>query len=264
MIGLSDQTKILILVAIIGIVIFFFIQNRVSDDEETHNEGSLTQSHKEVNMKNISEEDDENKELADVAQEIMAEEKPTPAPRQKRTSRRVPNVNEAAEVDAAVLRKFRTRNGSRDGTFRHSSYVDGRRGGGRASDLDKFFEEGHPLDRKVGFQKNDPNAADIQYANYIPGKQRKLREVDKFNAEALLPKEKHKDWFDDPYESTSVKNTHLINIYRPIGINTISTTLKNPSWDIRGTPSNPKYVASPFLNSSWEPDTNLRNQSLCY
>ena len=72
------------------------------------------------------------------------------------------------------------------------------------------------------------------------------------------------DWFQDPYESTSVKNTHLINIYRPVGVNTIQTTLKNPSHDIRGSPPNPKYAVSPWQNSSYEPDTNLRNQSLCY
>lgn len=270
MIDLSDKTKILVLFAIIGVVIFFFIQNRAScDDDGTHNEGSLIQendmsdsSHNEANEVN---------EVNNETQDVATNETPKESASSKNSKPRINlqkeimkgKVPELQENDVATLKKFRTRNTSRDGNFINSSYIDGKRGN-RASDLDKFFEGGHPLDEKVGFDKNDQNEKDIQYANYVPGKQRKMRDVDKFNAEALLPKEKHKDWFDDPYESTSVKNTHLINIYRPIGINTISTTLKNASHDIRGTPSNPKFSTSPWLNSSYEPDTNLRNQSLCY
>jgi hypothetical protein len=266
---LSDRTKILILVAIIAVVIFFFLQNRSGDDDDeaTHNQGSLTQNLAKVDDKNISERDVENerpltqKDVNDIEREIEAEERKQMQPKKMRQE---DSVQELPEGNVALLRKFRTRNTSRDGSFVSSSYADGKRGGGRASDLDKFFEEGHPLEEKLGFQKNDPSSTDIQYANYVPGKQRKMRDVDKFNAEAMLPKEKHKDWFDDPYESTSVKNTHLINIYRPIGINTVSTTLKNANRQLRADPACPKIGSiSPFLNSSIEPDTNIRSQSLC-
>ena len=102
------------------------------------------------------------------------------------------------------------------------------------------------------------------YAKYMTGKPKKMTDVDKFDVDALLPQDRNKDWFDDPYSGASIKNTHLINIYRPIGVNTIQTSLKNPSLDIRGAPVNPKTVVSPFLNSSYEPDTNIRNQSLCF
>lgn len=267
MIDLSDKTKILVLIAIIGVVIFFFIQNRADNDEGTHNEGSLNQENGSTNIteneENEADEIEAPKETAtNETDNIQDDESSKPRINlQKRILKG--KVPEMQETDVATLRKFRTRNSSKDGSFINSSYADGKRGESRASELDKFFEGGHPLEEKVGFTQNDRND-DIQYANYVPGKQRKMRDVDKFNAEALLPKEKNKDWFDDPYESTSVKNTHLINIYRPIGINTISTTLKNPSHDIRGTVPNPKFVISPFLNSSYEPDTNLRNQSLCY
>lgn len=80
--------------------------------------------------------------------------------------------------------------------------------------------------------------------------------VPKKTDEGLLPVEE-KDWFED-VTPTRIKNRHLINIYRPVGVNTISTSLKNPSLDIRGNPANPKTVVSPFLNSSIEPDHNLR------
>lgn len=267
---LSDRTKILILVAIIAVVIFFFLQNRSNDDDDeaTHNQGSLTQNLAKVQDKNITEKDVENERLKEmeIERQIEAEDREQ-LKQQKQVApqkmRQTESVQESPEGNVALLKKFRTRNSSRDGNFVSSSFADGKRGGGRAADLDKFFEEGHPLEEKIGFQKNDPTSGDIQYANYVPGKQRKMRDVDKFNAEAMLPKEKHKDWFDDPYESTSVKNTHLINIYRPIGINTVSTTLKNASHQLRADPICPKYAVSPWQNSSIEPDTNIRSQSLC-
>jgi hypothetical protein len=251
---LSDRTKILILVAIIAVIIFFFLQNRNDEDgDATHNEGSLVQAP----IKNITEKDIENQITREIESEERAMNKKVDFVETASESQEVPEEN------VNVLKKFRTRNSSKDGNFISSSYVDGKRGGGRASDLDKFFESGHPLDEKIGFDKNDPSAKDIPYANYIPGKQRKMRDVDKFNAEALLPKEKNKDWFDDPYESTSIKNTHLINIYRPIGVNTIQTTLKNSNRQIRSEFPNPKTKISPWMNSSIEPDTNIRGSSLC-
>lgn len=267
---LSDRTKILILIAIIAIVIFFFLQNRSGDedDQAIHNQGSLTHNLAEVNDKNITDKDVENERLLnqqdiyDIEREIKAEEnlhKQSGSKKMKHSE----TVQESPENNVALLKKFKTRNSSRDGNFISSSFADGKRGGGKANDLDKFFEEGHPLEQKIGFQTSDPNSGDIQYANYVPGKQRTMRDVDKFNAEAMLPKEKHKDWFDDPYESTSVKNTHLINIYRPIGINTVSTTLKNANRQLRADPACPKVQLGPFLNSSIEPDTNIRSQSLC-
>jgi len=260
---LTDQTKILILVAMIGVVVFFFFTNRSEDVAQ--NSGSLKQNV----QNNVSE--------AEAVMEVEAEgESEMEQASQEQVLDESPELNEqvlaeSPELNANTLRKLRTRNSSRDGSFVNSSYADGRRGG--SADIDKFFEGGFPFDEKVGFQQdstgnlysNVPSGAGAASgANYIPGKPRKQRTVDKFNAEALLPKEKHKDWMDDPYASTSVKNTHLINIYRPIGVNTIQTTLKNASWDLRGASPNPKYAVSPWQNSSYEPDTNLRNQSLCY
>jgi hypothetical protein len=248
---------------------FFLIKHRNNDEdsEVTKNQGSLSTlatMGTSNSSKNISENDSMNK----------SKQRSMPDPRSRPDSEEMARMSEMnlsktmeemPEGNANVIKKFRTRNSSRDGKFVSSSYVDGKRGGGKASDIDKFFESGHPLDQKIGFDKNNPGtgAVDIPYANYIPGKQRKMRDVDKFNAEALLPKEKNKDWFDDPYESTSVKNTHLINIYRPIGVNTIQTTLKNANRQLRADPSCPKTVISPFMNSSIEPDTNIRGASLC-
>jgi hypothetical protein len=86
---------------------------------------------------------------------------------------------------------------------------------------------------------------------------RELSDEEKFNASELLPKEERQDWFED-VTPQKIKNRHLINIYRPIGVNTVITSRKNPSLDLRGNPVNPKTFVSPFLNSSIEPDVNAR------
>ena len=87
-------------------------------------------------------------------------------------------------------------------------------------------------------------------------------EKDKYNVDALLPQEKEKDWFET-IETVDVKNTHLINIYRPIGANTIGSTHKAAIYDIRGLDKAvcPKFVVSPWLQSSYEPDRS--SKSLC-
>jgi len=234
MIELSDNLKMIILGVIMIIVVVLFVKNSYDDDSTSgaiKNEGKLTQN---LRVKFEDEQESDKNDLSD----------------------------DEDSVDSKLAKKFVTRDSSKTGKFAYSSYVDGARGG-RSSDLDKFFEGDHPLDDKTGFANSD--LTNVQSASYVPGPRRKMKDVDKFNAETLLPREKDtKGWMDDPYESTSVKNNHLINIYRPVGVNTIQTTLKNPSHDIRGTPPNPKLAVSPWQNSSYEPDTNLRNQSLCY
>jgi hypothetical protein len=79
-----------------------------------------------------------------------------------------------------------------------------------------------------------------------------------FDVDKYLPQEVNDDWFEVQPEPVSVKNRHLINVTKPIGINTIGTSLKNSSYDLRGTPACPKFVVSPWLQSSIEPDHNLK------
>lgn len=232
--SLSDQTKILILVVIIGVVIYFFTQSNSSS--ATPNEGTLTQN---IKTNQETDADIQEVDVVDVVPEADADET-------------------VKQFSDKYLAKFKTRNSAEPGNYAFSSYSQGRRGG-RGSDLDKFFENGHPLDQGNGMACDDVDEA---YARYVPGKKKKLRDVDKFDADAMLPREQNKDWFDDPYQPTTIKNAHMINIHRPIGVNTIGSSMKNPSHDLRGdTYINPKVVVSPFLNSSIEPDTNIRSST---
>lgn len=94
------------------------------------------------------------------------------------------------------------------------------------------------------------------------GASRKDAEKDKYNVNAFLPQEEEKDWFET-IEQVDVKNSNLINIYRPIGVNTIGSSQKAASYDIRGYDGAicPKFVNGPWLQSSYEPDRSTK--SLC-
>ena len=86
----------------------------------------------------------------------------------------------------------------------------------------------------------------------------------KYEAKDFLPKEINKQWFDPDFSQAkvNVNDDKLINTERyVIGINTVGQSLKNASHDIRGTIANPKFTISPWNNSTYEPDTNLK--SLC-
>ena len=53
-------------------------------------------------------------------------------------------------------------------------------------------------------------------------------------------------------------NEYFLKAGYHIGINTIGESLKNASYYIRGTIPNPKFVVSPWGNSTYEPDFNLK------
>jgi hypothetical protein len=91
---------------------------------------------------------------------------------------------------------------------------------------------------------------------------KKDTEKDKYNVNAFLPQEEEKDWFET-IEQVDVKNSNLINIYRPIGVNTIGSSQKAASYDLRGYDGAicPKFVNGPWLQSSYEPDRSTK--SLC-
>jgi hypothetical protein len=151
-------------------------------------------------------------------------------------------------------------NTSNTSNYVQSTYAGNKRG--NTQNLDTFFQSdlGNASENN-NFVGNNEGGDNL--ANYVSGPKKTMTDADKFNASDLLPVETNKDWFED-VQTTTIKNSHMINIYRPIGVNTISTTLKNPSHDVRGTPSNPKKFVSPWNMSSYESDNNLNRESLCY
>lgn len=166
-----------------------------------------------------------------------------------------------------LRQKFNSRNKAQRGVKR-SSYSAGMRGNLGPSQWDDFFEHNNNVISNSQTGENDKflpiDESNGGYAVFknkgraTCGSNQNCEPEDLFDVDKYLPQEVNDDWFEVQPEPISVKNRHLINITKPIGINTIGTSLKNASYDIRGTPANPKYVVSPFLNSSIEPDVNLK------
>ena len=83
----------------------------------------------------------------------------------------------------------------------------------------------------------------------------------KFNASDLLPKDVKKNWFETDFSKAqvNVKDKNLVVTDRYIvGVNTVGQSLKNPSYDLRAAPPCPKFTVSPWLQSTTEPDFNIK------
>ena len=164
--------------------------------------------------------------------------------------------------------KFNSRNKSTPGQFKRSSYSGGRRGDLGPSEWDSYFDHNNNVigssqtgdnDRFLPIDESGGGLAVFKSKGRATcGSNQNCEPEDLFDVDKYLPQEVNDDWFEVQPEPISVKNRHLINITKPIGVNTIGTSLRNASYDIRASPSCPKFVVSPFLNSSIEPDINLK------
>mgnify|MGYP003997310981 FL=1 len=75
----------------------------------------------------------------------------------------------------------------------------------------------------------------------------------------FLPSDKQDGWFEDAGEM-ELDDAALISVKagHHIGVNTVGQSLRNATYDLRGTIANPKTVVSPWMNSTIEPDTNIK------
>ncbi len=166
-----------------------------------------------------------------------------------------------------LSQKFNSRNKARRG-FKRSSYIGAKRGSLGPSEWDDYFDHNNNVignsqtgdnDKFLPIDESNGGFAVFKSKGRAPcGSNQNCEPEDLFDVDKYLPQEVNDDWFEVQPEPISVKNRHLINITKPIGVNTIGTSLRNASWDIRGAPANPKMVVSPWLQSSIEPDTNLK------
>jgi hypothetical protein len=122
------------------------------------------------------------------------------------------------------------------------------------NNYDPFSGEGSSLEDAFS---NDMNLTPDVSAINMHQKENKNYKADDF-----LPKETNPTWFDTSFAKYSLNDDQLINTERyVIGVNTVGQSLKNGSHDIRGTIPNPKFSVSPWNNSTYEADFNIK--SLC-
>lgn len=289
--NLTGQTKTLLAVAAILLLIYLFYKQQ---EGPIHNEGSLDMNEESPMLEeesislpeNMEQEDDSmaesenSSEDYDVDSESEAEAEAeevnscsdeskynnVPVPREE-MNKYFPQRDYAPPESDWLKGKFNNRNQAKRGVKR-SSYSGAQRGNLGPSDWDNYFENNNNVIGNSQTGEND-NFLPVDESNggfavfenkgrATCGSNQNCEPEDLFDVDKYLPQEVNDDWFEVQPEPISVKNRHLINITKPIGVNTIGTSLKNASHDIRGTPANPKYVVSPFLNSSIEPDSNLK------
>jgi hypothetical protein len=142
------------------------------------------------------------------------------------------NANNQHEI---LMKKMKSKNSNVSKEYRQMNYALGNRNQNNAN-----------------IEFNDLNINDSNYekANLL---EKKRNENDGFDSSELLPKDTHDDWFDVPPEPISVKNNKLINVTRTISTNTIGTSNKNASHDIRGEEQVVKFHTGPWNQSSIEP-----------
>jgi len=142
-----------------------------------------------------------------------------------------------------------------------------------SNDLDVYFQNSgeNELNRNT-FGPNDSSSVGAElstaYDNPLPkescrdcidfskNKQRK------YNSKDYLPQDINDEWFETDFSNAKyqVNDDKLINTDKyVVGINTVGQSLKNPSYDIRGTIPNPKITVSPWNQSTIEPDFNIKS-----
>lgn len=143
--------------------------------------------------------------------------------------------------------------------YKPSSYLEGERGNDY-KELDLQDEYETQMAKSIDYSQMNNNDQFVpndqgngNYAQYTPTKE-EYTVKDLMNSEKLLPQEVNQNFFDVVEDPITVKNRHLININKPIGIDSIGSSLKNPCLDIRGNIPVSKFAVSPFLNSTIEPD----------
>jgi len=166
------------------------------------------------------------------------------------------------DSDNKIRKKMSSCNRAKNEYKKHN-YSSGKRGEVYDQAID-FIDQSNDLiqsDVKDNdqFMANDDSGG--QYAAYKPEKEvDKYKTSELFNSKNFLPNDKcaNPDWFDIVPDAINVKNRHLINVSKPMGINTVGTSLKNASRDIRGCPNNPKQIISIWNQSNIDPDTNFK------
>ena len=95
---------------------------------------------------------------------------------------------------------------------------------------------------------------DTKFKNVMPKDKREV-----LTSGQLLPKEMNKDWFQVPNAEFNLLQAVDLEIPEiKIGVDTVGQSRKNATYDLRTAPPNPKFVVSPWQNSTIEPDYNTK------
>ncbi len=236
-----DITKILLLLVIITIIYIAYVSYQNMKNNTLPTEHFLSKINQHVS-------------------DVLTNDTMTNSVSDDMSNTQITNQQEQSETqdNTALLNKIVNKNRCFDSRI---NYAEGKRGNTDQPEWEEQFAAGTELtncNNKLANDNFQPNESYGQALFKLEMKQNNAP-YDMFDAAQLQPQEHNNDWFDQVPEPINVKNRNLINISRPIGVNTIGNSLRNPSLDIRGSPPCPKSVVSPFLNSTIEPDINIKS-----
>lgn len=199
-----------------------FVIYTLSQPAAIKNKGTISEEESEENVKQNSESENlsEESENASEESEKLGQTEMEMIPEE---------LSEEAETSEEMIgKKLNNFSGNEEGDS--------------GASLNKAFEK--PVSKKA-------NANTIDFNKNV---------VKKYDSKDYLPQEVNSEWFETDFQQAkSAGSDKMINTERyVVGVNTVGQSLKNPSYDIRGTVPNPKYTVSPWNNSTYEADYNLK------
>jgi hypothetical protein len=79
------------------------------------------------------------------------------------------------------------------------------------------------------------------------------------NPAELLPKDENSEWAKlNPMGAGDLQNVNLLQAGYHVGINTVSSSLRNANLQLRSEPANPQVSVGPWNNTTISPDNNRR------
>lgn len=95
---------------------------------------------------------------------------------------------------------------------------------------------------------------DAKFKNVMPSETRQT-----LTSKQLLPEQSNPDWFQVPNSKFNLMQAVDLEVPEiKIGIDTVGQSRKNATYDLRAAPQNPKFIVSPWSNSTIEPDYNTK------
>lgn len=161
-----------------------------------------------------------------------------------------------AEVDYKpdIAKKLKNKNQAENG-YKSAAYDKIKRGYEETTDWKIEFNNNQSNPRENS--KFTPITDENTFHPYTAENQEnKNTPEDLFDTSKLLPSETRTDWFEVMPDPINIKNRHLITTSRHIAVNTIGSSLRNPTYDLRPAPPNPKFVPGPWNQTTIEPDIN--------
>jgi len=256
---LNTQTKVLLLV-FAGLVLVYLLYNGNTENFTAEESHKVPQ-----NMEELINPQEETRSMGTNTEDSGESTMPIP---QEDMIKYFPKNDYAPPESDWLKSKFNGRNKASPGEYKRSSYSGGKRGALGPSDWSDYFDHNNNVignsqtgDNDKFLPMDESNSGFAVFKSQgqaVCGSNQNCEPADLYDVDKYLPAEQNSDFFEVLPEPVSIKNRHLINITHPIGINTIGSSLKNASHDIRGAPSCPKFVVSPWSQSSIEPDINLK------